>query len=217
MNEHSRPGEEQVDLPVVFVGSSSEAHLLADAVQKGLDTVADVELWSQGVFELNKGYLESLSAALERSDFAVLVLTPDDLVESRGESRTAPRDNVMFELGLFMGQLGRERCFFLYDKTKDIRIPTDLLGICAATYRPHPRGQHVLRDPVVHPVNVAPARCLQVHVLRPGLRQACCLREPDAVAFDDPPAQEAERVRRRGSTDGGGWVVGRRVVAEQEV
>jgi hypothetical protein len=140
VNEHSHRGEEQANRPVVFVGSSSEALLLAEAVQKGLGSVADVVLWSQGVFELSQSYLESLTATLETSDFAVLVLTPDDLVESRGESTTAPRDNVMFELGLFMGRLGRERCFLLFDNTQNIKLPTDLLGICAATYRPHQSG-----------------------------------------------------------------------------
>ena len=44
--------------------------------------------------------------SLDRFDFAILVLTADDLVASRDVLSTAPRDNVLFELGLFMGGLG---------------------------------------------------------------------------------------------------------------
>jgi predicted nucleotide-binding protein len=125
---------------VVFVGSSTEGLPVAKAIQKALDSVADVNLWSQGVFELSYSYLESLIKALETSDFAVLVLTPDDLMQSRDHEAAAPRDNVVFELGLFMGRLGRDRCFFVFDKTKNLKLPTDLLGVSAATYRPHDSG-----------------------------------------------------------------------------
>jgi hypothetical protein len=124
----------------VFVGSSSEGLQVAKAVQKALDAVADVNIWCQGVFELSYSYLESLIKAIETSDFAVLVLTPDDLTQSRDHGAASPRDNVIFELGLFMGRLGRDRCFFLYDKTNDLKLPTDLLGVSAATYRPHASG-----------------------------------------------------------------------------
>jgi predicted nucleotide-binding protein len=37
----------------------------------------------------------------------------------------APRNNVLFELGLLMGGLGRERTFFVYDKMQDAKVPTD--------------------------------------------------------------------------------------------
>src|SRR6266581_1877693 len=109
----------------VFVGSSSEGLPVAKAVQKALDSVADVSLWSQGVFELSANYLDSLIKAIEASDFAVLILTPDDLMQSRNHESAAPRDNVVFELGLFMGRLGRDRCFFVYDVTKNLKLPTD--------------------------------------------------------------------------------------------
>jgi len=123
--------------PTVFVGSSSEGVRIAKAVQRALDGVADVALWNQGVFELNLSYLESLLKATESVDFAVLVLTPDDLIQSREEQTESPRDNVIFELGLFMGRLGRDRCFFLYDRADALKLPTDLLGISPATYRQH--------------------------------------------------------------------------------
>jgi Predicted nucleotide-binding protein containing TIR-like domain len=124
----------------VFVGSCSEGLLVAKAIQKALDSIADVNLWSQGIFAPSYSYLESLIKALETTDFAVLVLTPDDLTQSRDHEAVSPRDNVIFELGLFMGRLGRDRCFFVFDRTKDLKLPTDLLGVAAATYHPHDSG-----------------------------------------------------------------------------
>src|SRR5688500_4686513 len=94
--------------PVIFIGSSREGMPVAKAMQSGMSDFADATLWTQGVFEPSYGYLESLTKALEHSDFAVLVLTSDDVVESRGAGSAAPRDNVVFELGLFIGHLGRQ-------------------------------------------------------------------------------------------------------------
>jgi hypothetical protein len=92
------------------------------------------------VFGLSQGTLESLVGALDDFDFAVLVLTPDDLLTSRDQTTPAPRDNVLFELGLFMGALGRQRTYVLYDRTSTIKLPSDLAGVSAATYEPHSNG-----------------------------------------------------------------------------
>jgi hypothetical protein len=70
----------------------------------------------------------------------VLVLTADDLTISRGTERPAARDNVLFELGLFVGGLGRERTFMLYDRTHPPALPTDLAGVTPATFEPHSSG-----------------------------------------------------------------------------
>jgi predicted nucleotide-binding protein len=126
--------------PSVFVGSSSEGLRIAQAVQVVLDPVCEVEIWSQGVFGLTHGTLESLVLALQRFDFAVLVLTADDLTTSRGTERPVARDNVLFELGMFVGGLSRDRTFMLYDRTHPPALPTDLAGITAATFEPHSSG-----------------------------------------------------------------------------
>lgn len=123
--------------PVVFVGSSTEGLPVAKAIQVALDPASEVTLWSQGVFGLSQGTLEALVSAAQRFDFAVLVLTPDDLVESRGVAASSARDNVLFELGLFMGILGRRRTFTVYDRTAKLRLPSDLAGVTCATYAPY--------------------------------------------------------------------------------
>jgi len=126
--------------PSVFIGSSSKEKKVAGALQVLLDPTCEVTIWSQGVFGLSQGNLESLVNALDKFDFALLVLTADDLVTSGENSSPAPRDNVLFELGLFMGGLGRDRTFIVYDRTIRLRLPTDLAGVAAATFEPHTNG-----------------------------------------------------------------------------
>jgi hypothetical protein len=64
----------------------------------------------------------------------VLIWAPDDLAESKGESKASPRDNVIFECGLFMGAVGKERVFIVYDQSVEIKIPSDFAGITLANY-----------------------------------------------------------------------------------
>ena len=132
--------------PSVFVGSSTEGLPVAKAIQVALDHACETHLWSQGVFGLGQGTLEALVSAASKVDFAILVLTPDDLVESRGSQGAAARDNVLFELGLFMGVLGLLRTFIVFDRTAYMRLPSDLAGVTCATYAPPESGQpHGLR------------------------------------------------------------------------
>jgi hypothetical protein len=119
---------------LLFIGSSTEGLPLAKAAQSGMADFADVTIWTQGIFKPSYGYLESLTQALEAADFAVLILSPDDVTESRGVEIATPRDNVIFELGLFIGHLGRERCLFVHEKGAALKLPSDLLGISGATY-----------------------------------------------------------------------------------
>ncbi len=73
-------------------------------------------------------------SAVARFDFAALVLTPDDKMVVRNDETLGPRDNIVFELGLFMGRLGRERTFIVRPTTGPLKIPSDLAGISTATF-----------------------------------------------------------------------------------
>lgn len=117
--------------PRVFVGSSSEGLDTARAIQVHLGSQAEVTVWQDGVFRLNEGTLASLLGALERFDFAILVLTADDVRTFRGEVQLAPRDNVLFELGLFLGRLGASRVFVV--RHPDAELPSDYAGVTTAT------------------------------------------------------------------------------------
>lgn len=86
------------------------------------------------IFGLGSTFIETLITSLPRFDFAVLVLSPDDLVNSRDIETFGPRDNVIFELGLFMGRLGRSRTFILHQADPKLKIPSDLAGVTTAIY-----------------------------------------------------------------------------------
>jgi len=120
--------------PSLFIGSSSEGLEFARAVRFLLVGDAEVTLWNESVFEVGATFIESLVNALPRFDFAALLLTPDDLVTSRSVEGFGPRDNVLFELGLFMGRLGRSRTFMIRPRTMNVKVPTDLSGVTAALY-----------------------------------------------------------------------------------
>jgi predicted nucleotide-binding protein len=126
--------EIQTKRPMMFLGSSTEGLPIAEAIQINLEHNCDCEIWSQGVFGLGEGTLESLVRVVGTYDFAALVLTPDDLVSKRDNKGRQPRDNVLFELGLFMGRLGRDKAFIVHPRNTDLELPTDLAGITAATF-----------------------------------------------------------------------------------
>ena len=126
--------------PAVFLGSSAEGHKIAQAIQQNLDFICECSIWNQGVFGLSSGTLESLVKKIDDFDFAILSLTPDDLTHSREDIAPSPRDNVIFELGLCIGALGRDRVFLLHERDIDLKLPSDLAGITPATYQLHSDG-----------------------------------------------------------------------------
>ena len=138
--------------PKVFIASSSEGLEITKTVRRlllqELGEGAVVEPWTRA-FELSSTYIESLEKAVEESDFAILVLTPDDVTTSRKKEKLAPRDNVVFELGLFMGRLGRERSYIIQEDRLDLKLPTDLLGVKTAAFkRPEDGDWKAALDPV---------------------------------------------------------------------
>jgi CRP/FNR family cyclic AMP-dependent transcriptional regulator len=119
----------------VFVISSAEALPVARAVQEiFVHDPFRVTLWTDGVFRASQYAVESLVQMLDVSDFAIAIAQADDFVQSRGETKATPRDNVLFELGLFIGRLGRLRTFLLEPRQTDVKLPSDLSGITTIPY-----------------------------------------------------------------------------------
>ncbi|MEI8644087.1 nucleotide-binding protein [Pseudoalteromonas sp. Hal040] len=119
----------------VFIASSVEGLDVAYSIQENLDYDFEVTTWPQGVFELSKVTIETLITKAKESDAAVFIFTPDDDVIVRGESKGKVRDNVVFELGLFIGVLGLESCFVVKPRSFcELNLPTDLLGLSVADY-----------------------------------------------------------------------------------
>lgn len=125
--------------PSLFIGSSSEGLPIAHALQAELDPICEPSVWTQGVFDPSGTTIGSLLERAQNSDFAALVVTPDDLVISRGAQHAAARDNVIFELGLFLGALGPRRVFIIQPRDQDLRLPSDLAGVSCLKYRSNRR------------------------------------------------------------------------------
>ena len=122
----------------LFIGSSSEHLDYAESVQLNIGKLDGIQAvcWHQGVFQPGHYPLEDLLAQLGKMSFGVFVLAPDDFVEIRGEKYNMVRDNVLFEMGMFFGALGRDRTFFIAPKNTEeqFRIPSDLAGLNHAKY-----------------------------------------------------------------------------------
>jgi predicted nucleotide-binding protein len=120
----------------VFLISSTEALPVARAIQNAFEyDPFQVTVWTDGVFRASWYPVESLEQQLDDSDFAIAIASPDDVVESRGKSAITARDNVIFELGLFIGRLGRKRSFLLEPRGDEVKLPSDLTGITAISYK----------------------------------------------------------------------------------
>lgn len=116
--------------PKIFIGSSVESLNIAYAIQENLEHDALCTVWDQGIFELSGNALENLLTATLNYDFSIFVFKPDDIIKIRDKEYRTVRDNLIFELGLFISKLGKEKVFFLIPtKTVKLHLPTDLLGI----------------------------------------------------------------------------------------
>jgi CRP/FNR family cyclic AMP-dependent transcriptional regulator len=120
----------------VFIISSVESLGVARIVQNSFAyDPFTTSIWTDGVFKIANYTLQSLEDEIDNSDFAIAIAHADDLTSSRGESWPAPRDNVIFELGLFMGRLGKHRAILMEPRDEGIKLPSDLSGITTIPYR----------------------------------------------------------------------------------
>ena len=123
--------------PRIFLGSSGKQAKLVQALTRGLADVADVEPWT-AVFNPGVSTLDRLVELTRDVDFAAFVFGLDDWTshpsDETVQGQASPRDNVVFEAGLFGGALGMRRTFILH--AKGAKLPTDLLGMTAVRYPP---------------------------------------------------------------------------------
>jgi predicted nucleotide-binding protein len=136
------PGQAKMK-PRIFIGSSTEGKPVADAIHSELQREAECTVWTHGIFGLSATNIENLKRQVDTSEFGIFVFSADDAVTMRGKLFSVPRDNVVYELGLFSGALGRERCFFVTPQGTDIHLPTDLLGMTAGWYETGRRDENL--------------------------------------------------------------------------
>jgi len=124
--------------PRIFLGSSGQQEKLVQALTRGLQEIADVEPWTTA-FNPGVSTLERLVELTREVDFAAFVFAQDDWTAKGGSpdpasGQASPRDNVVFEAGLFGGALGIRRTFILH--ASGTKLPTDLLGLTSIRYDP---------------------------------------------------------------------------------
>lgn len=121
--------------PRIFLGSSGKQEKLLRALTRGLADVAEVEPWTT-TFNPGVSTLERLVELTGEVDFAAFVFAQDDWTsapaDADGAGQASPRDNVVFEAGLFGGVLGMRRTFILH--ASGAKLPTDLLGLTCVRY-----------------------------------------------------------------------------------
>jgi hypothetical protein len=123
--------------PRIFLGSSGKQTKLVNALARGLADIAEVEPWTS-VFNPGVSTLDRLVELTDQVDFAAFVFALDDwttagaAAEAGVPGQASPRDNVVFEAGLFGGALGMRRTFILH--ARGAKLPTDLLGLTVVRY-----------------------------------------------------------------------------------
>ncbi len=158
--------------PRIFLGSSGKQAKLLQAITRGLEDVADVEPWTT-TFNPGRSTLDRLVELSQEVDFAAFVFAQDDwtTTDASQSGQASPRDNVVFEAGLFGGALGIRRTFILH--ANGSKLPSDLLGLTSVRYDPATTER--------------PARA-DLRPLRPG-------HQPGGGSRDQPEAPQGDRDR----------------------
>jgi hypothetical protein len=127
-----------MDKPRIFLGSSGKQEKLLQALTRGLSDIAHVEPWTTS-FNPGTSTLERLLELTREVDFAAFIFAQDDWTtvslpasSEPPPGQASPRDNVVFEAGLFGGVLGMRRTFILH--ASGSKLPSDLLGLTCVRY-----------------------------------------------------------------------------------
>lgn len=114
--------------PKIFIGSSTLGIEIAEKVKNHLSIIGGCYVWNEpNVWEPNRSTFENLLRMVSFFDFGVFVATADDLTLTNNKIVIEPRDNVILEMALFCGAMGRDKSFLLVEK--DIKLPSDFHGI----------------------------------------------------------------------------------------
>lgn len=123
-------------IPILLLACSAEQLGVAQKLQEVLlHEKVIVQVWTDDVFAPTHSSLEDLIAMVGRADFGVVLMFPDDMTTSREKEAATPRDNVVFELGMLLGALDRERSLIVRPLGATVKYPSDLLGIKPVEFR----------------------------------------------------------------------------------
>jgi len=140
----------------LFVASSSARKALVEAFRQelkdqsqGYDLELDFQPWYRDVAAPGQHVLDALidhcrgssDSRIAASDFFAAFLTNDDVRTKNDMQAEVPRDNCIFEMGLFMGGLGFDfrRCFMLCSVAESA-LPSDFKGRTYIHFDEPPKG-----------------------------------------------------------------------------
>lgn len=99
-------------IPKIFIGSSSESLNIANKLRISLNKWATVKVWNDlNLFRPGFTTIETLTSIVNEFDIGVFIFNNDDKLIIRETETQITRDNVIFEYGLFLSQLGRLNTF----------------------------------------------------------------------------------------------------------
>jgi len=114
--------------PKIFIGSSKTAYSTAEKVRDNFLSSVECYLWKDpGIWEINRSTFDNLLRMVSFFDFGVFIATADDLTLTNDKIVIEPRDNVILEMSLFLGAMGRDKAFLLVEE--GIKLPSDFNGI----------------------------------------------------------------------------------------
>src|SRR5262249_55980348 len=108
------------DTPIVFIASSGAAKKDLEVIVANLrgPTIICRPWTDPDIFKASDFTINSLLQQADEADFAIILATPDDMVEKnskfrgflrRRSAKRSARDNVLLEYGLFAGAIDRNR------------------------------------------------------------------------------------------------------------
>jgi len=121
----------------IFVVNGNDNELKQDVTQ----TLEKLELEPIILYEKSDSKKTLINKVSEYPNvsFAVVLVSPDDIVYSKektpDESKYRATQNVIFELGYFLGKLGKQNVVAIYTPKKNFEIPTEYEGIFWIEYK----------------------------------------------------------------------------------
>lgn len=116
----------------IFVASSLEAKEEDKFVRTVLEENNIEAVTWKDIFHTGEFNLDSLLNITQKIHGAIIISTCDDKIWYRGTESMAPRDNILFEMGLFIKALGTKHVALVFCKNENgdsPKIPTDIQGL----------------------------------------------------------------------------------------
>lgn len=125
--------------PKIFIGSSIDGLEYATAIKGVFENNPnyDVDVWVDVFGNGNSTNIEVLEGCIDQYKYSIFVFSPADTIKMshNAEELIIPRDNCIFEYGLFMGKNGRPNTFFIVPNDwTGLRIISDLDGMNRFSY-----------------------------------------------------------------------------------